>query len=46
MFAGMVERRSWLSKLLDSLTLMKGDERVELGECLGDSILLIDCGHY
>ena len=27
-FAGMIERRSWLSKLLDSLTLMKGDERV------------------
>ena len=41
MFAGMVERRSWLSKLLDSLTLMKGDERVELAEEGADAVLLV-----
>ena len=40
-FAGMIERRSWLSKLLDSLTLMKGDERVEPLEEAADLGLLI-----
>ena len=45
MFAGMVERRSWLSKLLDSLTLMKGDERVELLEEGADFLLLGNFWH-
>ena len=45
MFAGMVERRSWLNKLLDSLTLMKGDERVELLEEGADFLLLGNFWH-
>ena len=45
MFAGMVERRSWLSKLLDSLTLMKGDERVKLLEEGADFLLLGNFWH-
>ena len=40
--AGLVKWRFWPNERLDLLTLMKGDERVELGEESADSCLLLD----